>query len=238
MSCTLISLLYGCMYIIRFGTMRKTYKEARTTRTGIWWNVWVLLAMPATWLAWSMILYVVCIISFGWRTGTADDANKGPMAPDKALAARIVVEALLSLGIIYFVLITATLRRHGEMMERAWHQRILGWVGDTVKDAYARTPPLVAPYTSAYHRPRTATSPDPPVPSSPGPSASQLGVRDAEAPAKADLGRSISVLFTANKTTTHDIPCEMSTVSGPTVADGHGATAGQWSSHFKLDPCG
>ena len=26
--CALISLLFGCMYIIRFGTMRKTYKAA------------------------------------------------------------------------------------------------------------------------------------------------------------------------------------------------------------------
>ncbi len=26
--CALMSLLFGCMYIIRFGTMRKTYKAA------------------------------------------------------------------------------------------------------------------------------------------------------------------------------------------------------------------
>lgn len=26
--CALMSLLYGCMYIVRFGTMRKTYKAA------------------------------------------------------------------------------------------------------------------------------------------------------------------------------------------------------------------
>ncbi|KAF8964540.1 hypothetical protein BDZ97DRAFT_1591832, partial [Flammula alnicola] len=129
-----MSLLYGCMYIIRFGTMRKTYKAAEWAHNAVLarrlfqfpdsLNVWVLLAMPATWLAWSMILYVVCIMSFVWRTGTTDDANKGPMTPDQALAARIVVTVVLSLGIIYFVLITATLRRYGEMMDRAWHQRI------------------------------------------------------------------------------------------------------------------
>jgi len=72
----LMSLLYGCIYIIRFGTMRKTYKgaewaevslnngygvtelnkpaaqEAQKLRTRIFWNIWVLLAMPATWLTW------------------------------------------------------------------------------------------------------------------------------------------------------------------------------------------
>jgi len=29
-------------------------EEARQTTTFIWWNVWVLLAMPAVWLAWAM----------------------------------------------------------------------------------------------------------------------------------------------------------------------------------------
>ncbi|KAF8972432.1 hypothetical protein BDZ97DRAFT_832381 [Flammula alnicola] len=62
--CALVSLLFGCMYIIRFGSMRKTYKaaewalEAKKTKTVIWWNVWVLLAMPAIWLTWSIILYI------------------------------------------------------------------------------------------------------------------------------------------------------------------------------------
>ncbi len=72
-----MSLLFGCIYIIRFGSMRKTYKaaewalvshwlspifydhyilmllqEAQKSKTVIWWNVWVLLAMPAIWLTW------------------------------------------------------------------------------------------------------------------------------------------------------------------------------------------
>lgn len=71
-----MSLVYGCIYIIRFATMKKTYKgaawaqvlqiietflvdfhfflfqEAQKSESGIWWNIWVMLAMPATWLAW------------------------------------------------------------------------------------------------------------------------------------------------------------------------------------------
>jgi hypothetical protein len=56
-----MSLLYGCVFIIRFGTMRTTYKavewasEAQQSETSIFWNVWVLLAMPTTWLAWSVV---------------------------------------------------------------------------------------------------------------------------------------------------------------------------------------
>ncbi|TFK38159.1 hypothetical protein BDQ12DRAFT_123232 [Crucibulum laeve] len=57
--CALMSLLYGCMYIIRFGGLRKTLtwalewaSEAQQTRTPIFWNTWVMLAMPAVWLCW------------------------------------------------------------------------------------------------------------------------------------------------------------------------------------------
>ncbi|KIM62950.1 hypothetical protein SCLCIDRAFT_1214489 [Scleroderma citrinum Foug A] len=58
LTCALMSLSYGCVYIIRFDTMRSMYKavrwaqETQRTTTFILWNVWVLLAMPGVWLAW------------------------------------------------------------------------------------------------------------------------------------------------------------------------------------------
>ncbi|KAF9044122.1 hypothetical protein BJ165DRAFT_181601 [Panaeolus papilionaceus] len=134
MICALMSLLFGCMYIIRFGTMRKTYKaaewasEAKRTRTGIFWNVWVMLAMPATWLAWSMVSYIVCVMSFVWRTGTLSDTNREPFSDEAALVPRIVVTVVLSLGLIYFFLIALTLRRYGALMDKAWQRRIQGWI--------------------------------------------------------------------------------------------------------------
>jgi hypothetical protein len=75
----LMSLLFGSLYIIRFGTMRKMYKaaswadvrakfpsnhrlradslvqEAQRGSTSLFWNVWVLLALPAVWLAWCVV---------------------------------------------------------------------------------------------------------------------------------------------------------------------------------------
>ena len=80
----------------------------------------------------SMIMYIVCIMSLVWRTGTTDDANRGPMTPEDAFAFRIIVTIVLALGLIYFVLIASTLRRYGEMMDQAWHRRIVGWINDTV----------------------------------------------------------------------------------------------------------
>lgn len=73
--CTLMSLLYGCLYTVRFGSMKAMYKASEwalvsstrppappttlTSRAGRpendtnrYWNVWVMLAMPAVWLLW------------------------------------------------------------------------------------------------------------------------------------------------------------------------------------------
>ena len=36
MICALMSLFYGCIYIIRFGTMRKTYKAAEWAQVSIY----------------------------------------------------------------------------------------------------------------------------------------------------------------------------------------------------------
>ncbi|KAF8964518.1 hypothetical protein BDZ97DRAFT_1815490 [Flammula alnicola] len=141
----LMSLLYGCIYIIRFTTMRKTYKaalwaeEAQRSKTSIWWNVWILLAMPATWLAWSMIAFIICIMSFVWRTGTIDDANRGPMTTSQALAPRITITIILCLGVVYFVLITNTLKRYGDMMDRAWKKKLMGWIHKSSKHSLRST---------------------------------------------------------------------------------------------------
>ena len=76
--CALMSLSYGCMYIVRFGMMRNMFhasrwaevsilliasqqhvfffftftQEAQKMKTSILWNVWVLLAMPVVWMSW------------------------------------------------------------------------------------------------------------------------------------------------------------------------------------------
>jgi len=124
LACALNSLSYGCVYIVRFGTMRSMYKatlwaeEARKTNTSIWWNVWVLLAMPAVWLAWSMIFFITAILAFVWRSGsTLDPANPSPLPPKAALGPRIGVTALFAVGIVYFAMIVRTLSSYGRDRE-------------------------------------------------------------------------------------------------------------------------
>ncbi|KAK7696464.1 hypothetical protein QCA50_001121 [Cerrena zonata] len=115
--CALMSLTYGCVYIVQFGTMRSMYKasrwaeEAQRTKTVIWWNVWVLLATPAIWLAWSMIAFWVAIMSYVWRAGAEGDPVDGlrpPLTPHVAIAIRVLASVLLGLGLLYFMLIMRT----------------------------------------------------------------------------------------------------------------------------------
>ncbi|KIJ58850.1 hypothetical protein HYDPIDRAFT_101875, partial [Hydnomerulius pinastri MD-312] len=120
LTCALMSLLYGCVYIVRFGTMRSMYKatrwaeEAGRTTTFILWNIWVLLAMPAIWLAWSMIFFITAILSFVWRSGsTTDPASPAPLGPSAELGPRIAVSSLFLLGLIYFGAIVKTLHNYG-----------------------------------------------------------------------------------------------------------------------------
>ncbi|RDB20239.1 hypothetical protein Hypma_012623 [Hypsizygus marmoreus] len=118
--CALMSLSYGCMYIVRFGTMRSMYRaskwaeEARKTKTSIWWNVWVLLAMPAVWMSWSMLLFIASILSFVWRTGSElDPEERPPLSAHAALGPRIAVTGVFGLGMVFFAMIVRTLRSYG-----------------------------------------------------------------------------------------------------------------------------
>ncbi|KAF9558383.1 hypothetical protein CPC08DRAFT_763958 [Agrocybe pediades] len=118
--CALLSLSYGCIYIVRFGAMRSMFhasrwaEQAQKTKTSIWWNVWVLLATPAVWMAWSMLLFICSILSFVWRTGSVTDPDdRPPLSAQAALGPRIAITALLTLGMVYLGMIIKSLRKYG-----------------------------------------------------------------------------------------------------------------------------
>ncbi|KAI0666114.1 hypothetical protein C8Q78DRAFT_1072606 [Trametes maxima] len=122
----LMSLSYGCVYIVQFGTMRSMDRasrwadEAQKTRTAIWWNIWVLLATPAIWLAWSMISFCVAILSFVWRTGSSDDQVDAvaPLTPRQALAVRVAISAVFAFGLFNFFMIIRTFGSYSRLAAR------------------------------------------------------------------------------------------------------------------------
>ena len=89
LGCTLVSadesLIWNRIYIVRFYNMRSMYhasrwaevsshsthpsiptylcqQEAQKKETAIFWNVWVLLALPRIWLTWSVLAFIVTIM--------------------------------------------------------------------------------------------------------------------------------------------------------------------------------
>ncbi|KAF8872949.1 hypothetical protein BD779DRAFT_1679471 [Infundibulicybe gibba] len=106
----LMSLLYGCLYIIRFGTMKKMYSAARyvenakKTDKSAFWNAWVLIAMPAVWLSWSIICFFVCILSYVWQ-GQGGNTNSGTTTSTPPLPFQIAISVIFSIGIIYFAMV-------------------------------------------------------------------------------------------------------------------------------------
>ncbi|KAF7309414.1 hypothetical protein MIND_00312200 [Mycena indigotica] len=122
--CSLFSLLYGCMYIIRFGTMRTIHKAASFAHAidangdvNLWWNVWIMLAMPLTWLAWSIITFLASIMSFVWLTGSSQDSFPALSKP-AALGVRLALTFVVVFGIVYFVLIVREFQRYGDALDR------------------------------------------------------------------------------------------------------------------------
>ncbi|KAJ7595279.1 hypothetical protein C8J56DRAFT_852370, partial [Mycena floridula] len=113
--CALMSLLYGCLYIIRFGTMRRPHKaaqwaiEAQKLKASIFWSPWVMLSMPAIWLSWSLISFLVCIMAYIWRANSTSDPDDRITSTSAALGTRIALSCILGLGMIYLGAMVQTL---------------------------------------------------------------------------------------------------------------------------------
>lgn len=87
------------------------------SRTSILWNVWVLLATPVIWLAWSVIALIVSILSYVWRAGDTDDPVDGSwprLTPTQALGPRLAITALVALGLLNFLMILRTFKKYGK----------------------------------------------------------------------------------------------------------------------------
>ncbi|QRV93160.1 hypothetical protein RhiJN_21178 [Ceratobasidium sp. AG-Ba] len=122
--CALWSLTFGCIYIVRFSTMRSMHKasrwaeEAQRHSTGIWWNVWVFLSLPSVFLAWSVISFCVAVLAFSWTTGTVTPPS--PISDKAAIGPRLAITFVFLLGLVYFYKVVRTLRKYADPLPRNW----------------------------------------------------------------------------------------------------------------------
>ncbi|GJJ07955.1 hypothetical protein Clacol_002162 [Clathrus columnatus] len=129
--CGLMSLVYGGVYILRFATMKSMYRafiwaEEAQQATSLVWNIWVLLSMPAVWIAWSMLFFCISILAFVWEQPNAfsfDDIFTENDALTRealwkarfsstgaAIVPKVLVSFVFILGLLYFALVIRTFR--------------------------------------------------------------------------------------------------------------------------------
>jgi hypothetical protein len=74
--------------------------------------------LPGVWLAWSVLAFIVAIMSFVWRTGAQGDSNL-PLPTRQEFGPRIGITCQLVLGLVYFALVIRTFRSYGESGRKA-----------------------------------------------------------------------------------------------------------------------
>ncbi|KAE9390257.1 hypothetical protein BT96DRAFT_352138 [Gymnopus androsaceus JB14] len=113
--CAGISLFCGSVCLLRFGSMRKMPKaakwihEAQNNSQLIWWNCWIMLAMPLTWLAWSVILFFATMMSYTWQSSFQDVSLGSQTSAHTTLSFRITISSVLGFGILCVAALAITL---------------------------------------------------------------------------------------------------------------------------------
>ena len=74
--------------------------------------------MPGVWLAWSVLAFIVAIMSFVWRTGASGESHP-PLMRGPEFGPRIGITCQLLLGLVYFALVIRTFRNYGETGRKA-----------------------------------------------------------------------------------------------------------------------
>ncbi|TDL21445.1 hypothetical protein BD410DRAFT_306341 [Rickenella mellea] len=120
---SLWSVIFGCIYVVRFKTMKTREKAKRwakqvyATKTNIFWNVWVMLALPAVWLGWSITALCIAVLSMMWNTTSGN--GPAPALPHLELASSITVSAFFALGLVYLVCVVCTFQ--------SWREDHVSW---------------------------------------------------------------------------------------------------------------
>ncbi|KXN86815.1 hypothetical protein AN958_09611 [Leucoagaricus sp. SymC.cos] len=154
----LLSLLFGCAFIIQFSRMRKPSIaiewafEARNSGSAFW-SAWILLSLPVVWLTWSILAFIVCIMTFMWRSG-AEAPDHLPAPSSTEFAFRIFNSCVLAVGVIYCVLVLGSFQRYGAKLDDALSRRI-----DTYIASAASSPVLPSSFVDLDSRQRTESSP-------------------------------------------------------------------------------
>ncbi|KAI6027084.1 hypothetical protein EDC04DRAFT_2899357 [Pisolithus marmoratus] len=159
LTCALMSLSYGCVYIVRFATMKTMYKAGKMgTGNSENYNVYIMERVGHAGVALrvvglvrvhtlfprfplsptlrrSMIFFIASILSFVWRSGsTTDPSTPSPLDPTAAIGPRVLVSAFFLLGLIYFAAIVKTLQGYGRVSGATREAETAGETRDAIRE--------------------------------------------------------------------------------------------------------
>lgn len=77
-----------------------------------------MLALPGVWLAWSVLAFVIAIMSFVWRTGARGESQQA-LPRTQEYGPRVWITCQFLLGLVYFVFVIRTFRSYGESGRKA-----------------------------------------------------------------------------------------------------------------------
>ena len=84
------------------------------------------LALSQTILHRSFILYIVCVMTLAWRTGTTEDVMVH-ITPLVALGPRIAITGTVLIGLVYLYLVIREFRLYGNAMDEKWKSTLNGF---------------------------------------------------------------------------------------------------------------
>jgi hypothetical protein len=85
-------------------------------------------------------MFLTCIMSFIWLSGSSQDQVDFAVSPRAALGPRIGLTVVFSLGMIYFILIVRTFHRYGDPLDREWMRTVNQWTKEAMEYPYQNQP--------------------------------------------------------------------------------------------------
>ncbi|KAJ6597513.1 hypothetical protein DFH09DRAFT_1132080 [Mycena vulgaris] len=122
---SIVCLFFGAVYAfilsmalgkLETGTEGLVWIRQATSRAtrNLFWNPWIMLSMPLTWIIWGVIYFAVFILVFLWRSGAIDerDENSKPSLHQE-YGPRAITTLIFGVGVVYLILIIITVRGMG-----------------------------------------------------------------------------------------------------------------------------
>ncbi|KIK69933.1 hypothetical protein GYMLUDRAFT_53064 [Collybiopsis luxurians FD-317 M1] len=144
--CAGIALLCGSFCLLRFGSMRKMPKAAKWIQEAhksdqlMWWNSFIVVSMPATWLAWAVLFFLATMMSYIWNNSFQNNSAVNQISEHTAQSLRITITAVLGFGILSVGALALSLSsKFGDSLDRKFisqvdHHSRRGQPDDRFKD--------------------------------------------------------------------------------------------------------